>query len=242
MKTKIVKFSPHNLRNKEHMQFIRLILEALLKHDPDNLNIRALYDDLAQLMQEEETALSVELGSSITAQRDAADYYRDRMHSQLYHYVKSFLFDEEEAADFEAAKRVMRIIRQVGNPWKLADQAETSMIIQLGNELKPYQADIDQIGAQGRLDKLLSANQRFAEVDKLCRDDKTNRPSGNVKVVRLKVDPAFTSIKDAINADIDRYKDNRFDTVVTDLNAIIKDYSTLLAQRKGGAKKDEPKE
>ncbi len=233
MKTKIQKFEHRSLRNKEHLQFIKLVLEALIKHDPNNLNIRGLYDELAQLIQEEEMALSVELGSSITAQREAADNRRDRMHSVLYNYVKSFLFDEEEVAEFESAQRVMRIIRQVGNPWKLADQAETSMIIQLGNELKPYQADLEQIGAQSRLDKLLVANDRFVELDKLCRDDKTNRPSGNVKSVRVKVNPAYWAIANAINADIDRFKDDRFNAVATDINSIIKDYSTLLAQRKG---------
>ncbi len=242
MKTLIKKVKLHNFRNKEHWQFIKLALDIFLKYNPDALNIRELYNELDQLANEEQTAISVELGSAITVKREAADLYRDRMHSKFYHYVLSFILDDEEAGEFEAAQRVMRIIRQVGNPWKLADHAETTMLIQLGNELQPYSADLEMIGAQSRLDKLLAANLRFVELDKLCRDDRTNRPSGSVKAVRVKVDPTYTSIIDAINSDVKRYKDDRFDLLITDLNAIVKDYSTLLAQRKSRTKKVDPAE
>jgi hypothetical protein len=94
------------------LEWIVKVTATLLKHDPDSLALRARYDELESLRQAEETAISVELGSALTAHKDAADVLRDRRHSALYHYVKSFTYDENEGETFEAAVRVKLTIKQ----------------------------------------------------------------------------------------------------------------------------------
>jgi hypothetical protein len=235
----VIKFQQRSLRNAEHLEWINKVTAALQKHDPDRLDIRTRYDELISLKQAEETAISVELGSALTALKDAADAYRDRRHSALYHYVKAFTYDETEGEVFEAAVRIMRIIRQVGSPVNLGNQAETGLLIRLGNELKPYGADLELTGARKFLDKLMEANRRFVELDEQCRSDKTARPSGNTKPAREKVDAAYFRLLNIITtlADI-RQNEDLYSPLVNDLNAIAATFDTLLAQRKGRKKGD----
>ncbi|MDR1866106.1 MAG: DUF6261 family protein [Bacteroidales bacterium] len=236
---KINKFQQRNLRNAEHLQFVRSALQIFGKHNPDALGVRPQYDELLRLQQEEESAISVELGSALTREKDAADSYRDRRHSVLYHYVKSFTYDETEGELFEAGWRILRIIMQVGNPTRLGDHAETTMLVKLKNELAPYHADLLLTGAQPLLDKLTAANDRFVALDEQCRNDKTQRPAGNVKAVRLKTDAVYLSMTDAINVFIVLHGEAPYAALAKDLNALAKDYATLLAQRKGRKPKDE---
>lgn len=235
MGTKINKLKSSHLRNKEHVRMIKQAIAELALHNPEDLNIKVLYDELVALSKEEESTLATEQGSTLTAARNAADNRRDRMHSALFHHVKAltFLEDPDDVRMYTAAQRIMRIIKQVGNPWKLADQAETTMIEQLETELKPYAADVDATGTKWLLDRLIAANNTFEELDKQCRDDKSARPSGNVHAVRKKIDPVYNNIIEVLNADISRFRDGRLDDLATGLNAIIKEYTTLLAQRKG---------
>lgn len=233
----IIQPNPHSrLRHREHLQFIKKTLKALLLHDPVMLNLDMLVTDLTSLVKEEESAMSVEQGSQLTAQRDAADMRRNKTHSALYCQTKTFINIEEDAETSAAGQRVMRIIRQVGNPWKVSDQAKTSLITELINELKPYADDIEKMGAKWLVDKLADANNRFMELDDRYRKEKTDRPSGNVAAVRLKITPVYNAIIGAINADAARYRDGRFDVLAAELNTIIREFNTLLAQRKHNAK------
>jgi hypothetical protein len=220
------------LRHREHLQFIRKSLNAVIAHDPVTLNLDMLSSQLAVLVQEEETAMSVETGSTLTGLREASDLRRNRSHSALFNYTKTFTYNDDDAKACGAAQRIMRIIRQVGNPWNVSDQAKTSLITELINELKPYAADIEGIGAKWLVDKLAAANLRYTELDERYHKEKSNRPSGNVSAVRQKITPVYNSIIGAINADAVRYPDGRFNALAAELNTIIKEFNALMAQRK----------
>ncbi|GHT22877.1 hypothetical protein FACS189430_05310 [Bacteroidia bacterium] len=226
-----------SLRNNEHLEFINEQAKIFGKYQFDDTLVQSYLDEWLGLQEEEKRAIAVENGNVLSGQVSQAEQYRDRLHGCLYCYVKSFLYDEQESELYEAAGRVMRIIRQVGNPTQLTDSAETSKLQQLEDELRPYSADLERLDATGRLDKLIAANKRFAELSSTRREDNLSRPSGNVKQVRLKIDPLFRSITGAI--DFLAKKDAaRYGSLVTEINAVIADYNKTLANRSSRKKGD----
>lgn len=231
-----------HLRNAEHLRYLVDFLAILLKYNPDNLALRDLYDELFALKQEEEQAMAVESGNARSKAIADMEYYRDRLHGGLYCYVKSFLYDEEEAEEFEAARRIMRIIQQVGNPTQLAAAAETSMLNTLQEQLKPYAADLDLIGATKRLDKLMAANLRYVEMSAERRKENLSRPSGNTKAVRLKADTTYRLIIDALEVSGKRKQTKeKFKPVINEINTLTAEYIRLLNNRKTRSKNQEEK-
>jgi hypothetical protein len=236
----VEKIKLSHLRNAEHLQFLIDFLSILLKYNPDQLELRDLYDRLLALQQEEEQAIAVESGNAISEIIARLEHDRDRLHGSLYCYVKSFLYDEEEAAEFEAAQRIMRIIQQVGNPVQLAAAAETAMLISLGEQLKPYAADLDLIGATRRLNKLMNVNSRYVETVARRREENAVRPSGNVREVRQKADPAYRMITDVLDlsSQRDRTKDT-YKPIIDEINVLIAEYTRMLNNRKSRRKNPE---
>jgi hypothetical protein len=218
-----------NLRNPEHVNFVNEIVSVLKKHNPDNPLLKDCCDEIFALRDEEVQAMDVELGNVLSKQVSAAEQYRDRLHGGLYYYVKSFLYDDAEAARFDAAQRIMRIMQQVGNPTKLSDSAETALLDKLADQLQTYAADLELLGATGRLQKLTDANRRFVELSTTRREDNLSRPSGNVKAVRLKIDPVCKALVNAINL-LSR-KDTRYAGLIDDFNAVTAKYNQLLSNR-----------
>lgn len=227
-----------NFRNAEHLQFMDENCTLLKQHDPANLEINDLYEDLVSLKNEEQAIMAIERGNALTESVSYMERYRDRLHGGLYCYVKSFLYDEEEAEQYDAARRIMRIIQQVGNPTKLSESAETSMLNTLEEQLKPYTADLELIGAMPRLNKLMAANRRYVELFAERRDNNLERPTGGMKNIRLKIDPVYKSIVSAINNFASRKAfAEKYAGIVKGMDKLAAEYNRLLNSRKARSKK-----
>jgi hypothetical protein len=123
----------------------------------------------------------------------------------------------------------------------LAENAETAMITTLGNKLEPYRTDMETIGVQVHLDKLLEANTIFAQLETECREIVSARSFANilpVSTVRKQIDPVYHDIINAFNTFIRLNGEETYQLLVTEVNTLVDKYDTLLAQRKGRTKKE----
>ena len=115
----IHKIKVTNLRNAEHLQFVTDACAIFFKHRLEPETLSPLYESLSGLQKEEEAALAVEKSNAKIKEKGWADLFRDRLHRKLFNHVKAIVYDETDPL-FDAAQRVMAVIKGVGNPTQLA--------------------------------------------------------------------------------------------------------------------------
>jgi hypothetical protein len=237
----IKKFQQAQLRNAEHFQFVTDADKIYLKHRAEAQILSNLYDEFSRTVREEKKAMAVERSNAKIKEKGVAGRYRDNLHSKLFNFVKAILYDENDPL-FDTAQKVMAVIKSVGNPRHLAENAESAMLTTLGNKLEPYRTDLETIGAQGHLNKLLEANNRFIQLENECRDIASARALANVpslRTVRLQIDTVYRGITDALNVFIELNGEESYKSLIADINTLTDKYDALLTQRKGRKNKQE---
>jgi hypothetical protein len=231
----IERFKTTHLRNAEHMQFTADADGIFGKHRAEEQVLAPVYKEFSTLRQKEETAMTVELSNGKVKEKNVADHYRDRLHSKLFNYVKSILYDETDPL-FDTAQRIMKVIRETGNPTHLSENAESAMLTALGNKLEPYRADLETIGALPHLEKLLETNRQFMQLENECRELVASKKLGNspsVSTIRKQVDPVYRRIVNTLNVFIGLNGEDNYKTLIADLNTLTDKYEALLSARKG---------
>lgn len=219
-----------NLRNAEHLQLMIDFVKILLKYNPDNLGLAEFYNQLVQLVAEEEAVMALETSNAKIKAKNQKDSQRDKLHSSLFNYVKSFVYNENGPL-YETACRIMDVLNDVGNPTRLAENAESAMLTTLGNRLTPYRDDLEKLGAQTHLDLLMEANEQFMQLQAECRDIKISIPSSSVKAVRLKIDPVYRNTVNAVNVFRTMSRKDEYEMLVKETNVLIDEYNRLLKIR-----------
>lgn len=233
-----------HFRNPEHYQFMHSADSIFLKYRIDPENLEELYFAFGAKCKEEEVSLAVEKGNEKIREKNGADRYRDRLHSKLFNQVKAITYDEKDT-NYDAAQRVMNVIREVGNPTKLAEDVESAMLTTLGNRLEPYRDDLQLLGVQDTVDKLMETNRQFIALEKECREMSALNigkvPS--VSAIRKEIDPIYRSIVNAINgyAGVPSKKE-AYKEIIAEMNTLVDKYEALLSARKSNdGDKDEDK-
>ncbi|MDR1156344.1 MAG: DUF6261 family protein [Bacteroidales bacterium] len=241
----INKFPMQNLRSAEHLQFNTDADVIFRKHQAESQRLSPCYNEYSRLVKQEEASMATETGNALIGEKGVAEHYRDKVHSKLFNHVKAILYDDEDPL-FDAAQRVMAVIKSVGNPSRLPENAESAVITTLGNKLEPYRTDLEAIGAQPHVDKLLEANRRFIRLETECRAVVAARflvAQPPVTAVRKQVDPVYRIIVDTINLAVRQQSDEgTHQELIAEMNTLIGKYDALLAQRKGKKKNDEDDE
>jgi len=231
----INKFSIGNLRNAEHFQFISSACAIFAKHGIDRDNLGVLYDELNEQLKAAEAALAIEKKNEKVRQKNDMDRYRDRLHSKLFNYLKFILYDEKDSR-FDDAQQVMKVVKDAGNPTRLAENAESAMLTTLGNKLEPYRNQLEAIGAQQIVDDLLEANRQFITLEKECReiaDTQQLNKLPSMATVRKQTAPVYRAITAAISgyANVPSKKET-YRELVTEMNVLVAKYDSLLMGRK----------
>ena len=227
----INKFVFSNLRNAEHFQFISSAYEIFCKFGVDRPNLDPLYEEIRECLRDEEVALAAEKKNAKVREKNDADRYRDRLHSKLFNYAKFITYDERDER-FDDAQTVMRVLKEAGNPTKLAENAESAMLTALGNRLELYRKQMEAIGAQQILDDLMEANRQFIALEIECRGV-TAAKGPSMSEIRKRTDVVYRIIIDTINnysrmpAKRDEYRD-----MTTEMNVLVAKYDQLLMTRK----------
>jgi hypothetical protein len=163
------------------------------------------------------------------------DSYRDRLHSKLFNYLKSITYDERDPR-FDAAQRLMRLVKAAGNPTKLAENAESAMLTALRDKLDAHRDDVVAAGAQDIADALATANLQFIALERECRRFAAAQPAGtqSMGAARKQSDPAYTAIVNAINSYADLpSKKEYYGDAIAEINALALKYEAALSARHG---------
>ncbi|MDR1172582.1 MAG: DUF6261 family protein [Bacteroidales bacterium] len=238
----INKFPMQNLRSAEHLQFNTAADTVFQKYQAESQRLSPFYHEYSRLVKQEEVSMATETGNALVREKSVVEHYRDKLHSKLFNHVKAILYDEEDP-QFDAAQRVMAVIKSVGNPSRLSENAESAVITTLGNKLEPYRADLEAIGAQPHVDKLLEANRRFIQLEAECRTAAATRSltaQPSVTSVRKQVDPVYRTIVNTINIAVRLQSgEGAYEEMIAEMNILTGKYDALLAQRKGKKNEDD---
>ena len=231
-----------HLRNAEHFQFMSSASDLFAKFGIDRENLGTLYDELGEHLKTAELALAIEKKNEKIRQKNDMDRYRDRLHSKLFNYLKSILYDEKDLR-FDDAQQVMRVVKDVGNPTRLAENAESAMLTALGNRLVPYRNQLEAIGAQPIVDALMEANGQFIALEKESREITASQQlnkTPSMATVRKQADPVYRAIISAINgyANVPSKKET-YRELVTEMNVLVTKYDALLMGRKSNKKEEQ---
>ena len=232
----VQKFLIYNLRNPEYYQFVSSSFNIFGKYAVVHDSLRSLHEELEQQLTNAEAAILTERGHELVRQKNEMDRRRDRLHSKLFNYLKSILYDDQDVR-FDDAQVIMRVVKEVGNPNNLAENAQSALLIALGNKLEPLHEPLRAIEADPIVDDLMEANRQFIELEKECRlmfaQKKLGTTPPSMSAVRKQTDPIYRAIVNAINANYAiPSKKEEYKNLVAEMNVLVKKYDDLLAARK----------
>ena len=237
-------FSFRDLRNAEYYQFMVSVFDLFTQCDFVRGNFEYLYESMGESLRAAETALAAERKNEKVKEKNEADRYRDRLHSKLFNYLKAVLYDERDPR-FDDAQAVMRIVKEAGNPTRLAENAQSAMMTALGNRLEPYRNQLEAIGAQQIADEMLEANRTFITVERELREmlaaQKLSDTPVSMNGARKQIDPAYRAIVSGINVftKVPAAKEE-CKALIAEMNVLIARYDILLSARKKEKKEKQP--
>lgn len=239
---KISTFNLTKLHNNEHAQFHLYVNNEIVKTTPEKLGIEKYNTAYTEAITAEQTAIDVELGSHMTTVVSKKNKARGKVYySFILNNKSSSLSSDEDVV--QSAKRIKRIIVQVGKVRRLNyhDQSEaiTSLLTQLRTN---YATDIARCNASGILDKLEAANNDFIQTYGARATESSEKPSGNVSNARVTTDRLFKDIVTIVNARILTTDDIAVSGFIDLINLQIDYYKTTLLTRKNKRKKNDDTE
>lgn len=239
--TKIESFSLHNLRNTEHFQFMSDVNQLITTATPLELGIDNLYLSFNASLTAEDATMRVELGSLKSKNIEELDNQRDKTWNAILMRVKATLlspFDREA----ESARIVERIMNLYGDPRSKSYNEESSAITNLVADLqKPENTEhLGNTGIMQWVPELRTENQQFQAVFNERNAEFAGRESGDVRAIRLQIDPIYEKIVDRINASVVmEIATPVAESFISQLNEKIKYYKTTLVARSSRSKTEE---
>jgi hypothetical protein len=243
---KILKINFYKLRNEEWFQLFTEFRDLVLKFNPDALNIRELWATFLILYADADTALEIIRKSADTVLMLEADRVRDCTFRGFADAVKSALnhFDPQKRA---AAEKLTILLDHFGNLAQKAPNEETAGIYNLLQELNGETATpaalpaailpIDILGLRDWTTKLAADNEAYEALVKSRNVEIASRTKLRMKEVRRKMQDIYSQIAERIEATITLNGEMPpFTDFVNELNAFLKRYANVMAQRKGNIK------
>lgn len=231
------------LRNDEYFQFMTEMDKLMLEATIEALGITSRYETFKAGLTKVDSALKVERGSSQTALIIAADDNRDMLDRGFELQVESYSYHWDPDV-VEAARRVSRINKQYGNLRVLGFNEETSAISNKVQELTSaaYAPDVEKMNLTLWLSKIDGSNIAFGTVFNDRANESAARASGNVRLTRVELDPAYEAIVNRINALVEVNGEAAYATFIDKVNYYVDYYTNTVKARLGrGGASDETK-
>ena len=229
-------FSIRDLRSAEYFQFMVSVHDIFSKHSIVRENSGFLFDSMSENLKIAEGALTAERRNEKVREKNDADRYRDRMHSKFFNYLKFILYDERDSR-FDDAQAIMRVVKEVGNPTRLPENAQSAMMTALGARLEPLRSQMEAIDAQQIADEMMEANRLFITIERELREllaaQKISETPASMSAIRKQIDPTYRAIVAGINAYTKTpSKKEEYAELISEMNVLIARYGALLAARK----------
>ena len=230
----IEKLKLENLYNIEHLQFMTDAAGLFRKYGLETAELSPQYEELYRLVGQEEVSMAVEKANEAIKAKNSADAYRDKLHSKLFNHLRSILCDTEDPR-YDAAQRVMKVVRDAGNPTQLSESAESAALSTLGRKLEPHRDDLAVAGAQEHVDRLLEANRRFMELESECRrleSVKKLADTPSMTTARKQTDATYRLLVNAFNTFASLRNGEVYKELFTEMNILVNKYDRMLSQHK----------
>ena len=222
-----------HLRNDEHFQFHFEVDKLIRKFGSAALKIDAQFLTFTSAYQDEDTALKKIMKSAITAEIQEADKQRDLIFRGMTDAYKAAL-NHFDTAKQNAAKRLKVVFDAYGNVSKKPLNEQTSAIVNMLQELNgAYSADCLTIGIADWATELRERNDAVSDMIRNRYDESAGRTDIVLKEARAKVDEAYRTITERINALAIVDGAAAYADFIRTLNIIIDKYSAIMAQRYG---------
>jgi hypothetical protein len=225
----------HHLPNDTHFQFYTAVFALYERYNAGLLRFAQLFTILFALYSAEDEALKRIAKSSLTADLQDADKFRDELWHAMVHFLKAALlhFDPEVR---QAATHIKIVFDTYGDVARKSLDDESSAIYNFLQDMRgKYLADATKAGFLPWMDALEPANKTVSVLMRERYGETAARPEVAMKEARQKADEAYSNIIDCINAAIIMEGEEKYREFVTALNVVIKRYADIQAQRKGRA-------
>jgi len=223
----------HSLHNDEHFQLMSEVDTLIEENKAEDLGISTVYPDFKQDLKAEDSALKVEESSSLTPAVNEADRLRDNTWSAIDKRIDSTLLSPI-ADEVPSAVALRRIVDQYGDPRASAHDVESSVLTKLVDDLlKPANAPhLAKVGITAWVPELKKENNTVISLVKERNKEIADRGNGNVKEIRLLVDPKYLKIVEIVNAyfSLGQAKPSAT-TFANELNQRLKKYKANIAAR-----------
>jgi hypothetical protein len=223
----------HSFRNEEWFQFMTEFKFLVEKYSAATLNITALFATFVVCYNNTDIALEIVRKSIDTALMKTADKKRDRSYRGLVDVIRAFL-NHSDPYKRECAQKLSVLVDHYGNLSQKAPNEETAGINNLLQDMAgQYGAQISQLNLGEWMNQLSVDNAAY---EALVRDRNTEtsaRSKLKAKECRTQTDAVYAQIVERIDSAIVINGAANYTLFVNELNAFIKRYNDVLAERKG---------
>jgi signal transduction histidine kinase len=230
----VIRFDYTYLRNESHVEFHTIIDGLFVKHTPEALGIKPLYDEYRALLDQETEALDMIRRSGLTADIVAVDHERDRLFRGLADHVKSYLRHFDPARR-EAARVLEMILEHLGNIARRSLDDKSAALADLHRELQTpgHAVHVATLGLGGWLDSLVEANRRFEGLMRQRYDEMSRRPHVHMRSIRKRLDRVFRDLLDLLEALARVNGPGTNEVFLGRLRVVMERYRDILAQEAG---------
>jgi len=231
-------------RNNEHFQFMTDVNQLVITNQPSELAVESIYQAFYTALMAEDSAMRVELGSIKSKSIEDLDKLRDRTWNAISLRVNSCLLSPI-ANEVESATIIRRAIDLYGDLRAKSYNEETAglsnLVADLQNESNTEH--VDSIGIMQWIAELKVQNEQFQAIFNERNAEFAGRESGDVRAIRLQIDPLYQQLVEIINATLVMgIAKPAATSFVTQLNEKIKYYKTTLTAREGRNKTEKKTE
>ena len=231
------------LRNSEFLQFSNDFLGLVQLNDPKALKVQPQFDNFKADTLAIDALFKADRGSLVTDELVALDERRDRAITGITAYVQSLTYHFKEDTRNHATALAANLANYDAGVAKQNYQSETAIINSIltdWNEKPALKAAITALAIADWQAELTEANNSFNS-KYLARTQELGAISPDtIKQKRLDAAKSYYTLRDFINSYFTLNSGAEpYAKTVNELNALISQYNTLLAGRKGG-NNDEP--
>jgi hypothetical protein len=231
---KIIYIDLHGLRNEEWYQFYVVFRSLVQKYGAETLNVVELFAVFVTLFTRADMLLEIIRKSPTTEKMVEADHLREATYGGLLDSIVSWTKQHVNAAKKDAATTLMIVLDNYGRPSKMSADKETGVITNLVQDLNgPYLPQVDLLDLKDWVSQLNTDNIAYETLFELRNTEYADRPEEQFKVARKETDGVYEQITERINAMITINGDSAYHPFVSELDALIKHYNNLIAQRRG---------
>ncbi|MDR1340533.1 MAG: DUF6261 family protein [Prevotellaceae bacterium] len=236
---KINSLNSQHLTHALHLQFASEAKGIIEKFNPSALKISPQYEILRASIEKEDLCYKIIRKSELSEAKEDADRIRDAVVIGINDAVRTALRHFDPAVS-GAAKRLKIVLDTYNSPKSLTllpYDAETAAIVNLLQEFEgKYAADIQVAGLTAWVSELHERNSEFELLAKNYIEQQSAKPSFRMKDARNETDDAYKKIVLVVSALTVMEGETAYAPFVNELNALIKHYSDLIAQRLGRRK------